>query len=134
MEVIQPSYQRAQKWEVHDQAITGFQSPAHDYRVKDLCLNELLVRVPHATFFVWVDESQIDGIEPGDLLVINRARRLVGGAIALIVLDGHFTLRRLLKRGERWIALTDQVSTELLIDETVTLWGLVDATIRLHRD
>jgi hypothetical protein len=83
--------------------------------------------------FVWVDESQIEDIEPGDLVVLNCARRLVSGAIALIVLDGHFDLRQLLKCGQRWIALTDKANTELLIDETVICWGLGDATVRLHR-
>jgi DNA polymerase V len=132
MEMIQPTYQRAQNPEIPDYAVTGFQSPAHDYRANNLSLDELLIRVPHATFFTWVDASQIDGIETGDLLVVNRSCPPMDARVVIAVVDGKFALRRMHKKGKRWLLLTDQGEFPRLVDENIMIWGLVDATVRLH--
>lgn len=61
----------------------GFPSPAQDYVEKRIDLNELLVQHPSATYFVKAaGDSMIDaGIDEGDLLVVDSARKAEHGDI-----------------------------------------------------
>lgn len=79
----------------------GFPSPADDYLEAALDLNELMIRHPAATFFVRVvgDSMEGAGINPGDLLVVDRAEEAVSGKIVLAVVNGEFTVKRLMKKG-----------------------------------
>jgi DNA polymerase V len=130
MELMQPQFKRAQTPTLEFTTETGFQSPAHDYRVKSLSLDELLIRSPASTFFVRVDHSDIDGIEREDILVVNRAHALVEGRVAIMVIDGEFVLRRLRRYGQTWLLQTDTITQQQKIDPTMICWGIVDAVIR----
>jgi SOS-response transcriptional repressor LexA len=61
----------------------GSPSPADDYVEKTLDLNELLVQKPAATFFVRAEgESMLGaGINPNDILVVDRSIKPVSGKI-----------------------------------------------------
>ncbi|WP_353851409.1 S24 family peptidase, partial [Achromobacter sp.] len=61
----------------------GFPSPADDYLVKRIDLNEILVTHPQATFLFRVagDSMQDLGIFDGDLLLVNRALKPCHGNI-----------------------------------------------------
>ncbi len=74
----------------------GFPSPAENIVENKLDLNQLLVRNPSSTFYAKVSgESMIDdGVEDGDLLVIDKSVTPYDGAIAVCFLDGEFTLKR----------------------------------------
>ncbi|MDP0763379.1 S24 family peptidase, partial [Klebsiella pneumoniae] len=63
----------------------GFPSPAQDYVEKRIDLNELLVQHPSATYFVKAaGDSMIDaGIDEGDLLVVDSARKAEHGDIVI---------------------------------------------------
>jgi len=76
----------------------GFPSPADDYIELKLDLNEYLIRHPAATFFVRVRGSSMEGagIHDGDLLIVDRAQQVKNGDIAICVLDGEFTVKKLL--------------------------------------
>lgn len=79
----------------------GFPSPADDYIESALDLNELMIRHPLATFFVKVagDSMEGAGILPGDMLVVDRAEEPASGKIVVAVVQGEFTVKRLLKKG-----------------------------------
>lgn len=76
----------------------GFPSPADNYVEKALDLNELVVQRPAATFYVKVqgDSMQHAGIFSGDILVVDRSLTAHNKSIIVAVLDGEFTVKRLI--------------------------------------
>ncbi len=62
---------------------------------KRIDLNELLVQHPSATYFVKAaGDSMIDaGIDEGDLLVVDSARKAEHGDIVIAAVGGEFTVR-----------------------------------------
>jgi DNA polymerase V len=79
----------------------GFPSPTDDWLEEALDLNEHLIEHPSATFFARVQgESMIDaGIHKNDLLVIDRALSAKSYDLVVCVLDGDFTLKRIVFEG-----------------------------------
>ena len=77
--------------------LRGFPSPADDWLEETLDLNEHLIEHPAATFFARMQgESMIDaGIHENDLLVIDRALSAKNYDLVVCVLDGDFTLKRI---------------------------------------
>jgi DNA polymerase V len=75
----------------------GYPSPAEDYMEKALDLNELVIQRPAATFYVKVqgDSMQNAGIFSGDILVVDRSLSAHNKSIIVAVLDGEFTVKRL---------------------------------------
>lgn len=89
------------KARVAGSVVAGFPSPAEQYLEPPLDLNALLVKRPAATYFVRVEgDSMIDaGINPGDLLVVDRSLTPVDGDIIIAAVDGEFTVKRLRVEG-----------------------------------
>ena len=112
----------------------GFPSPADDYTEGTLDLNEYLVRHPAATFFVRVQgDSMVNaGIHSGDLLVVDRSLEPGHKKIILAVLDGEFTVKRLVrKRGRIYLYPENNAYEPLEITEEnrFEVWGVVTAVI-----
>jgi DNA polymerase V len=61
-----------------------------------------MVKNPPATFFVRVsgDSMKDAGIYQDDLIVVDRSLRPVDGSVVVALLDGEFTLKRLVIQGE----------------------------------
>src|SRR4051812_14702103 len=87
------------------QVAAGFPSPADDFIEKKLDLNEHLIEHPAATFFIRVtgDSMQQAGIFAGDLVVIDRSQEPKNGNVVLAVVNGEFTLKRLVTEGTKII-------------------------------
>ena len=77
----------------------GFPSPADDYVDVGIDLNEQLIHHPSSTFFLRVsgDSMTGSGIHDGDLLVVDRSLDPKPGRVVVAVLDGAFTLKRLMR-------------------------------------
>ena len=86
-----------------ERVAAGFPSPADDYVEVGIDLNEQLIRHPTSTFFLRVSgESMLGaGIHHGDLLVVDRSLDPRPGRIVVAVLDGEFTLKRLVQHQGR---------------------------------
>ncbi len=84
----------------------GFPSPAEQYAEEPLDLNEYLVRNAPSTYFVRAaGDSMVEaGIQDGDVLVVDRSRDVVDGAIVIAAVDGEFTVKRF-RRDARGIFL-----------------------------
>ena len=82
-----------------ERVAAGFPSPADDYVEVGIDLNEQLIRHPSSTFFLRVSgDSMIGaGIHDGDLLVVDRSLNPRPGRIVVAILDGAFTLKRLMR-------------------------------------
>src|SRR5690606_40159680 len=113
----------------------GFPSPAADFSVRRLDLNDILITHPQATFLLRVrgDSMRDIGIDDGDTLVVDRALTPQHGSIVVAVLDAAFTVKQLYKRAGRFKlkagnpAYPDIIPTA---DQVVEIWGVVTACIK----
>jgi DNA polymerase V len=122
-----------------DQGIqAGFPSPAQDYISESLDLNREIVMHPAATFYGRVSgESMIgDGIDPGDIIVIDRSLEPEDGDLAVCCLDGDFTLKRIrLEKNRIWLVPSNEKFDPILVtpDSQFEVWGVVTHTIKRSR-
>jgi DNA polymerase V len=88
---------------VQSRVSAGFPSPADDYLEIKLDLNKYLIQHPTATFYVRVkgDSMENAGIFDDDLLIVDRAKDSKDLDIIVGVLDGEFTVKRLVKKAGR---------------------------------
>lgn len=82
---------------VSEDIAAGFPSPAEDFKEVRISLDKELIKNEEATFYARVrGNSMIDAnIEDGDLLVIDRSIETRNGKIAVCMIDGEFTIKRL---------------------------------------
>lgn len=116
----------------------GFPSPAQDYINESIDLNREIVRHPAATFYGRVEgDSMIDeGIEGGDILVIDRSLEPADGDLAVCCVDGEFTLKRIkLERERIWLIPSNEAFDPILVtpDKQFEIWGVVTYTIKQNR-
>ncbi len=115
----------------------GFPSPADDHLEGRLDLNEHLVRHPAATFFVRVagDSMTGAGIEPGDLLVVDRSLAPADRSVVIAVVDGALTVKRLRKAGGKaWLAAENPAGPAVPLEGAdVEIWGVVTAVVHPPR-
>ena len=112
----------------------GFPSPAEGDMDSGLDLNDLIIKHPAATFFVKVSgNSMIDAhIYPGDILVVDRAQQPSNRDIVVAIIDGEFTVKRLLKKGDTIILSPENSqfpSIEVSRDHDFQVWGKVTYVI-----
>ncbi len=114
--------------------IAGFPSPAEQYVEAPLDLNDLLVHKPAATFFVRAagDSMLGAGIQPGDILVVDRSLPAEDGAVVIAAIDNEFTVKyyRNDSSGVRLEAANRRYKPIVFAPEMeVQLWGVVTAVI-----
>ena len=73
----------------------GFPSPAEEALLDTLKLDEFLIARPDATYMLRVEgDSMVDaGIQPGDLVLVERGRRARNGDIVIAQVDGEWTMK-----------------------------------------
>ncbi|MBQ7042348.1 MAG: translesion error-prone DNA polymerase V autoproteolytic subunit [Muribaculaceae bacterium] len=116
----------------------GFPSPAQDYINETIDLNRELIKHPAATFFGRVSgDSMIEeGIEEGDILVIDKSLEPMNGDLAVCCVDGDFTLKRILLEDDclKLIASNKMFKPiEITADDSFYIWGIVTYTIKKNR-
>ena len=74
----------------------GFPSPAQDYIEQAIDLNKEIIKHPASTFYGRVvgDSMRDEGIEEGDILVIDKLLELLDDDLAVCFIDGEFTVKR----------------------------------------
>src|SRR3970040_1599805 len=82
----------------------GFPSPADDYIEERIDLNKKLIKHPEATYLIRVmgDSMEKARIDDGDYLIVDRALEPEHNDIVLAIFDGEFTVKRLIKKIDRW--------------------------------
>jgi len=108
----------------------GFPSPADDYIELSLDLNKHLIKHPSATFYARVKgDSMIDaGINDGDLLVVDRALEIYNNCIAVCIIDGEFTVKRLKKQKDKILLIPENKEykpIEVSEFNDFEVWGIV---------
>ncbi|MBA2367531.1 MAG: translesion error-prone DNA polymerase V autoproteolytic subunit [Candidatus Protochlamydia sp.] len=112
----------------------GFPSPADDYIEKALDLNELVIQHPAATFYVRVqgDSMQNAGIFSGDILVVDRSLMAQNKNIIVAVLDGEFTVKRLVHHTDGMFLFAENPAyapIKLNPEACFEVWGVVTYVI-----
>lgn len=112
----------------------GFPSPAENYMDASIDLNKVLVNHPSATFFVRVEgDSMIGaGIHHEDVLIVDRALEATSGNIVIALLNGEFTVKRLLVgEGKYSLMAENDKYPPIHIEEEgdFQVWGVVTYVI-----
>ena len=113
----------------------GFPSPAEHYSSLKLDLNKELIKNPAATFYARVKGiSMIDeGIDDGDLIVIDKSIEPYTGCLAVCYIDGEFTLKRFEKHegyGLLIPANKDYSPIKVTDNNDFIIWGIVTYVIK----
>lgn len=113
----------------------GFPSPADDFMSLKLDLNRELIKNPSATFYARVSGvSMIDeGINDGDLLIIDKSVGPYDGCLAVAYIDGEFTLKRFRDMGDHALlvpANKNYKPIKITADNDFMIWGVVRYVIK----
>lgn len=76
--------------------ITGFPSPAQGYEQKGIDFNNILIKHPSATVVMRIENSNYTGmgIYNGDILIIDRAKKVTPNSLVVYESEGRFVLGR----------------------------------------
>ncbi len=118
-----------------ERVAAGFPSPADDYMDLKLDLNKLVVRNPASTFYARVSGLSMvgEGIDDGDLLVIDKSVEPSHGVLAVCFVDGEFTLKRFEDHGDYGLLLPSNPDFEPIrvdADNEFVIWGVVTYIIK----
>lgn len=116
----------------------GFPSPAQDFISESIDLNRELIEHPAATFYGRVvGESMIkEGIEEGDVLIIDRSIEPRNMDLAVCCIDGEFTLKRIqIESHQVWLIPSNELFDPILVtpENQFTIWGVVTYVIKKYR-
>lgn len=136
VDIILPDLSSALSLPFADQGIqAGFPSPAQDHISESIDLNREIVSHPASTFYGRVKgESMIDdGIDPDDIIVIDRSLEPMDGDLAVCCLEGEFTLKRIkLETDSVWLIPANEAFDPILVTPECRfeVWGVVTYTIK----
>lgn len=113
----------------------GFPSPAEDFSDLSLDLNKELIRNPSSTFFARVTGVSMinDGVDDGDLLIIDKSVSPYDGCLAVCFIDGEFTLKRFRLEGDfGWLVPANEAYRPIKVTEEndFRIWGVVRYLIK----
>lgn len=139
VDISRPSYESELPLPVFMSSVqAGFPSPADDYIENKLDINELVIKRPAATFFVRVEgESMVDAnIHSGDILVVDRSAQASNGTIIIAVLNGEFTVKRLVQKESGTFLAPDNPKYPVIPvppESDFQIWGVVTYVIHKTR-
>ena len=123
------------QWLAEEGVSAGFPSPADDFKETRISLDRELVKNREATFYarVYVDSMIGAGLEDGDLLVIDRSLNPENGKIAVCLIDGEFTVKRIKKEKDKLYLIPENKKykpIELKEENELIIWGIVKYVIK----
>jgi DNA polymerase V len=127
---IEIKEQASSNLEYTNHIATGFPSPAMDYIQPRIDLNKEFIRNPLSTFiFECEGNSMINVfIPPKAKLIVDRSVTAENGDIVLAVLNGEFTVRRLIKNSYKSFLRAENrkfQDIEVTPEMDLTIWGIV---------
>ena len=136
MNIFTPDAETGQEIPLSNERVAaGFPSPADDYAASGLDLNRELIKNPASTFYARVSGlSMIDeGINDGDLLVIDKSLEPYDGCLAVCYIDGEFTLKRFEKHKDYGMlipATKEFKPIKVTAENDFCIWGIVTYLIK----
>lgn len=113
----------------------GFPSPADDFLEVKIDFNTEYIKNKDATFYARVKGNSMKGagIFDGDVLVIDRSIEPQNDKIAVCVIDGEFTVKRIKKEQDIvWLIPDNDEFKPIKVteDNEFIVWGIVTASIK----
>lgn len=140
IEIYRPDLTTSLPLQYADDGIrAGFPSPAQDYISETIDLNRDLIKHPASTFYGRVvgDSMSEEGINEGDILVIDKSIDPEDGDLAVCCLDGEFTLKRIKIMRDNRVFLVPSNRRyrpiEVTKENEFVVWGIVMYTIKANR-
>ena len=123
------------QWLAEEGISAGFPSPADDFKETRISLDRELVKNKEATFYARVSgDSMVGaGLDDGDLLVIDRSLNPENGKIAVCLVDGEFTVKRIKKEKDKLYLMPENKQykpIELKEENELIIWGVVEYVIK----
>lgn len=123
------------QWLIEQGISAGFPSPADDFKEVRISLDNELVTNKEATFYARVSgDSMIGaGLDDGDLLVIDRSLNPENGKIAVCLVDGEFTVKRIKKEKDKFYLIPENKkykTIEIKEENELIVWGMVKYVIK----
>lgn len=113
----------------------GFPSPAEEELIDTLSLDDFLVDRPEATFMLKVTgDSMIEaGIQPGDMVLVEKGQTPRNNDIVIAEVDGEWTMKYFMKdrRGVRLEPANKAYST-IRPENSLNIGGIVRTVIRKY--
>ena len=123
------------QWFSENGISAGFPSPADDFKEMRISLDRELIKNKESTFYARVDGNSMigAGLENGDLLVIDRSIEPENKKIAVCLIDGDFTVKRIKKeKGKVYLTPENKKYKKIEIKEEneLIIWGIVTYIIK----
>jgi DNA polymerase V len=116
--------------------ISGFESPAAQYKESGLDLDSLLIQHPSATYIGLAQGESMTGVGifDNDLLIVSRAETVRKGDVVVANLNGEFVCKIIDPDKRLLISASDKNSPHYVTaDDVFEIEGVVISSIRLHR-
>jgi len=114
--------------------VSGFESPAAEYKELGLSLDELLIENPTATFIGLASGESMQGIGifDGDLLIVDRSKQVKNNAVIVANYNGCFVCKTLNKTHAQLISAS-QIHPPITIttSDDFQIEGVVTRVIRI---
>lgn len=113
----------------------GFPSPTEEENVDTISLDDWLIKNKEASFMLKVSgESMIDaGIQPGDMVILERGKDPKNGDIVVAEVDHEWTIKYFNKKGSSVTLIPANKNFKPIIPkEELKLAGVVTAVIRKY--
>ncbi|MFN7012824.1 MAG: LexA family protein [Bacteroidia bacterium] len=113
----------------------GFPSPAADFEGTQISLDKVLVKNFEATFYAKADGTSMigAGIDDGDIMVIDRSIEPTDGKIAVCLIDGDFTVKRIKVEKDALYLMPENKAFQpikIAEDNKLVIWGIVTYVIK----
>ena len=122
-------------WLAEEGVSAGFPSPADDFKETRISLDKVAVKNEAATFYARVAGQSMTGagLDDGDLLVIDRSLEPQDGKIAICLIDGDFTVKRLkVEKDCVWLLAENKRYKPIQVTEEneLMIWGIVTHVLK----
>jgi DNA polymerase V len=120
---------------VNEDIAAGFPSPAEDFKEIRISLDKELIKNEDATFYARVRGNSMNdaNIEDGDLLVIDKSIEARDGKVAVCMVDGEFTIKRLKVKKDCVYLMPENKKykpIKVTKENELIIWGIVTYVIK----
>jgi len=116
--------------------ISGFESPAAEYKELNLSLEELLLQHPNATFFGLANGRSMEGrvIFDGDVLVVDRVEHVSNDSVIVANFNGCFVCKIIDTEKALLLSASDSHKPiAITAADSFQIEGVVNVSFRLHK-
>jgi len=116
--------------------ITGFESPAAEYKELGLSLEELLLQHPNTTFFGLANGRSMEGVGifNGDVLVVDRVEKVTNRSVIIANLNGCFVCKVIDTDNALLLSASIEHKPILITEaDNFQIEGVVTVSFRLHK-